>query len=751
MHKIHCQFQDYKMKNLPLILLFCFDIFLLILSFVLVLVGNSTSRPLLIVILSVNIMLNTYTAISAYKNSLIIDNLKDYLFSTFHGTDRQRLQQFHKLLDKNQIEYHFQPILNARTGEIFAYEALMNYKSNLLELSHPEILELAAKENRLYDIEKLALQNNMEVIRRHPNKFLTKKLFINCVLSHHLTEEDFAALLTRYGSLLEKAVIQLNDISYMNETIMEVFKKRLQKAKFQFAYSDYGTDETHIIGLINSCANYIKIDRSITRFIELNTKKQHLLSNIISFARLKNIKIIATGIERYEELEYLINLDIDYIQGNLIAKPAASLITAISVEMHETIQKLNYSKMLEVSSQKVYETRGDSTLDPYGLAEKAYSTILILEDQITFTSSQGKCAKISLVVPDNHNCEITLDNLLLCGVDRPSLMIGAGSSVILRLVGNNDFSKNGIRVVEKSDLQIVGDGNLTVHTDRNGRIGIGGSASQTYGNITLAGEGTIKVITGSNLSVGIGGGRNPANSMIRLLSGTVIINAGGHQTLGIGSFMGNAKIYIGTASIDIKAEGAMAAGIGSIIGSAEITSFGDINIRCEGKISTAIGSIEESTGLIHIKGGTLDLTVNSHIGTGVGAIQGKYTICLDAGELVILGGGNELTGLGDHFNMSSIRIKGGLLAVKLASSPSCPVTNTPQHIIIDSGNIQCDFPEGMVPVNSYGTPLRAHIITNTDEFVQSIETIAYQYEYRAVYSEHYPFIKVYLPENYFIG
>jgi len=715
-----------------------------------VLADDPSLRPLLIVILSINVVSIMFTAISAYKNSLIIDDLEDSLFNAYHGTDKLRLQQFHKLLDKNQLEYHFRPILNARTGEIFAYETLMSYKSNLLELSHGEILELAAKENRLYDIEKLTLQNSMEFIRRQPDKFLTKKLFINCILNHHLTEEDFSALLARYGSLLEKAVIQLNDISYMNETLTEVLKVRLQKANFQFAYSDYGTDETHIIELINSCADYIKIDRSITRFIELNPKKQQLLSNIISFARLKNIKIIVTGIERYEELEYIINLDIDYIQGNLIAKPEASLITAISREMFETIQKLNYSKPLEMPAQKIYETRGDSVLDPCSLAAKAYSTILIREDKITLTGSSDKHAKISLVVPDNHKCEITLNNLLICGSDRPGLILGVGSSVVLQLEGDNDFLNSGIRVVEKADLQIIGDGNLTVHANRNRRIGIGGSASQSYGNITFAGEGTIKVVTGSNLSVGIGGGRNPANSTIRLLSGRIIVNAGGYQALGIGSFMGNAKIYIGAANINIQAEGTTTAGIGSIIGSAEITSFGDINIKCEGKISTAIGSIEESTGLVHIKGGTLDLMVNAPIGTGVGAPQGKYTICLEDGELVISGEGSELMGLGDHFNMSSIRIKGGLLAIKLVSSPSCPATNMPQHITIDGGNIQCDFPKGIVPVNSYGTPLTAHIITNTDEFIQSIETIAYQYEYRAVYSEHYPFIKVYLPENYFI-
>ena len=419
--------------------------------------------------------------------------------------------------------------------------------------------------------------------------------------------------------------------------------------------------------------------------------------------------------------------------------------------MYDSIQKLNYKKILTLTNQKIYETNGDTILDPYVFSSKSYSSILIKEEKITFTSNSNKHAKISLVVPDNYKCEITLDNLSICGIDRPCLIVGSNSSVILRLVGNNNFSNDGIRVVEKSDLQIIGDGNLTIHADRNGRIGIGGSASQTYGDITLAGEGVIKVISSSNLSVGIGGGRNSANSTLRLLSGNIIVNTSGYQTLGIGSFMGNAKIYIGVANIAIKTEGTKTVGIGSIIGSADITTFGNINIECEGKISSAIGSIEESDGLILIKGGDLSLRINARIGTGVGAIQGKYTICLDDGNLVASGEGHELVGLGDHFNMSNIKIRGGLLAVKIVDPPNKNGLNSPRHIIIDGGNIQCDFQEGTIPINSYGTPLTAHIITNTDEFVQSIETISYRYEYRAIYSDLYPFIKVYLPENSIIG
>jgi hypothetical protein len=77
--------------------------------------------------------------------------------------------------------------------------------------------------------------------------------------------------------------------------------------------------------------------------------------------------------------------------------------------------------------------------------------------------------------------------------------------------------------------------------------------------------------------------------------------------------------------------------------------------------------------------------------------------------------------------------------------------NQPGKLIIDGGNIQLEFPEDNMPVNSYGTPLSSHIITNTDEFHQIFETVSYSYEYHASYSDRFPFIKVYLPDFTMLG
>lgn len=55
-------------------------------------------------------------------------------------------EELNKLIVQNLLEYYFQPIVNAATGTVFAYEALMRSKLETLH-SSAEILTLARSQS----------------------------------------------------------------------------------------------------------------------------------------------------------------------------------------------------------------------------------------------------------------------------------------------------------------------------------------------------------------------------------------------------------------------------------------------------------------------------------------------------------------------------------------------------------------------------------------------------------------------------
>lgn len=747
MHKNVNQFQDHQNRSKRIFLFYILDLSLIVLSIAAALIETSYSRIIIVIFLLLAIVCIIHTIAYSVKNLILAKNLEEYFFHRNYGSSSQKQKQLRRLLDENLFDYFFQPIVNANTGEIFGYEALMRTDPANIDLLPLEILDMASKEGRLYDIEKYTLNNTLKVMKVYSNIFQTKKLFINSIYSQQLTEADYSTVFNEYRSLFANVILEINEPANISETTMSLIHKRLEASGSQLALDDYGTGFSGNDMLPQIKPDYIKIDRSIIKYINLDSKKQTLASNLVISAKANQIKIIAEGVETPEELEYVIGLGVDYIQGYYTARPEKSPVSMLGEDVVQKIQRINYNKFCEISSKKVYETNGKKSLALSEISSDIYYAVVICEDELTLKGDPASIYDIAVLIPDNHSCKLTLDNVTLRNTERPTISLGSNSTAIIHLTGNNQLLNDGIRVCETADLTITGDGNLLIQADRTGRIGIGGSDSQTYGNITLAHTGNIKISCNGNISIGIGGGQNPANSRIHLLSGNVLVETVGYNAISVGSVLGYSYITIGRdCRLKAKSEATKAVGIGNLVGTAHIECSGDLDIRCDARMSANIGVLEDGDGSILIKGGTSSIKFNAQTAIGIGAVKGNMNIHFEDGDYLISGEGRELIGLGDHSGKSQIKINGGVLAIQLFAVNSVMTGNVSQKIVIDSGNIQSDFPEGTILVNSFGTPLISHIITNSDEFNHTIETVAYSYQYHAVYSNRYPFIKVYLPE-----
>lgn len=398
------------------------------------------------------------------------------------------------------------------------------------------------------------------------------------------------------------------------------------------------------------------------------------------------------------------------------------------------------------TEEKVYFANNETILSPVAISMKMFSDILINKEEVTLRDNLGRVANISIIIPDNYICHIILDNVNLHGYEKPCIQIGNNSSVTLELIGDNTFSNNGIRVPESSDITIIGEGNLLIQVERAGSLTIGGTSEQSYGNITLASTGSIKVVHAGIITAGIGGGYNTADSVIKFLSGNISVESSGAASVGVGCLNGNARIEVTDCKIRVHTEATRSVGIGCLKGYLSITTSGDLNCLTQGRYAVSIGVLDASVGSITVRGGCIIIHYNSHIGALIGAIHGKIDISILNGEVILFGEGTDIVGIGNQSGLSNTIIKNGLLSVQLFAANAIPIGNIQRNVVIDGGNIQCDFPPDIIPVNSYHTPLVAHILTATDEFRRTIETVSYSYEYQATYSSRFPYIKVYLPE-----
>ena len=235
------------------------------------------------------------------------------------------------MLDENLFTYHFQPIVEASTGVIIAYEALMRSGTERA-ITPLAILQHAKALGRLREVEKLTITNLLAYLRNHTRYFRKKKLFINSIPSCILSTEEFAALKEQYGDLMDQITIEFTEQSEASTEQLRTLLELRRDMGFYLAIDDYGTGYSNISNLLTLMPNYIKIDRSLISNIHEDKRKKHFAQNIIDYAHDNDFKVLAEGVEQTEELKTVIRMGVDLIQGFYTGRPEPKPATTIGEE-----------------------------------------------------------------------------------------------------------------------------------------------------------------------------------------------------------------------------------------------------------------------------------------------------------------------------------------------------------------------------------------------------------------------------------
>lgn len=245
----------------------------------------------------------------------------------------QAKEDLNKLIDEELVTYHFQPIVDAHTGEVFAYEALM--RSLLPAFMNPlDILRIARSQSKLYFIEHLTFFKSMADYVKQPG-YEKYTLFINTIANQSLNAEDIEKFSTQYADFLDHLVLEVTEAEKLEDRPAAEKRMLVDKWNAKLAVDDYGTGYNGESVLLQIEPNFVKIDRSIVHNISFDENRQILLQNIISYCKENKILIIAEGIENELEMKALIHAGVDYLQGFYLGQPSPKL-----QDVHESKKQL---------------------------------------------------------------------------------------------------------------------------------------------------------------------------------------------------------------------------------------------------------------------------------------------------------------------------------------------------------------------------------------------------------------------------
>ena len=662
------------------------------------------------------------------------------------NVELDKLNKFKQLVSRNDFRYNFQPIINAKTGDIFAYEVLMRTADDI-GLKPLEVLKYAEISNMLYNVEKSTFFNALQYYKENLDKFGGKKIFINSIPSVILPDDELEMLREMYSDISGNVVVEILENDDDDDTSIAAFDNLRSILNCNIAVDDYGSGYSNDMKVLNNNPNFIKIDMSLITSIDTDSKKQLLVSNLIKFGKKYNIMILAEGVETKEELAKVIELGVDLIQGFYTARPSKEIISEIDKDILEYIREENVRLSKYEKEQRVYDAKDGEIVNVFNLSLEKYSCVSVSEGTVHFVGTKSTIVDMLIKTTDESNVKLIFENVNIKGSTETTVKLGKKSKADIILKGDNIFNKEGIYVPPDAALTLLGDGSLTVKNNRNGGVGIGASFEKPYGSITIDIDGTLNINSSGDKIVCIGGGEKGANSMIRMRNGRVNIVGRGIYAVGMGSASGDTNIVIDRGTVTTQCIANEAVSIGTMYGTVDIIVSGFLDLTTDGERITGIGVLNGGSGHVDIANGECNSIIHGDIGTAIGSLGGRVDVNCIGGRVYSHAEGTRVCGIGALDAGGAINIRGGIVTVGIKSSEPMWIGSAEKKPIISGGNVILEDNGTIEAVNTAGEELVLYRVDKLNSCNLKITSGNISYTYRAVRDEISGLLCVYVPEK----
>lgn len=657
-----------------------------------------------------------------------------------------KLDKFKQLVNKNGFIYNFQPIVNAKNGEIFAYEVLMR-TSDDIGLKPLEVLKYAEISNMLYNVERSTFFNALKYYKENIDKFGGKKIFINSIPSVILPDSELSKLQSLYADISENIVVEILENDDDDDNTIAAFDNLRNILNCNIAVDDYGSGYSNDMKVLNNNPNFIKIDMSLITSIDTDSKKQLLVSNLIKFGKKYNIKILAEGVETKEELSKVIELGVDLIQGFYTARPSNEVIQSIDSEISEYIIEENVRLSKYDNENRVYEASDGEIVNVFNLSLEKYSGVFVPKGTVRFVGTKSHIVDMVIKTADESDTMLIFENVNIKGAVETTVQVGSNAKTTVVLEGDNTFNKEGIYVPPSSTLIINGEGSLAIKNNRNGGAGIGASFEKPYGSIIIDMEGTVSVDSSGDKIVCIGGGEKGPGSQIKIVNGTVNVTGRGICAVGIGSASGDTDIVVEHGTVTTQCIANEAVSVGTMYGSVNISLSGCLDLVSDGERITGIGVLNGGSGQIEVLAGDTKSVIHGDIGTAIGSLGGRVDVNCIGGRAHGHAEGTRVCGIGALDAGGTVHISGGIVTVGIKSAEPLWIGSAEKSPIITGGNVVLEDNGTITAVNTAGEELVLYRMEKMPTYNENITTINGSYTYRAQRDERSGQLCVYVPER----
>ena len=249
-----------------------------------------------------------------------------------HDTALRRLElkaDLQRALEHQEFILHYQPVIELESGRITGVEALIRWIHPERGIVQPlEFIPLAEETGLIVPIGRWVLREACAYAVELQGEFPMDPPFHMAVnlsarqLARPEIVDEVRDILAETGLAAPTLILEITESMVMQD--MELAIERLNQLKelgVLLAIDDFGTGYSSLNYVRRFPVDILKVDKSFIDEVADGGESSALTAAVIELAGILNLRPVAEGIERADQLERLMELKCDMGQGYFFARP----------------------------------------------------------------------------------------------------------------------------------------------------------------------------------------------------------------------------------------------------------------------------------------------------------------------------------------------------------------------------------------------------------------------------------------------
>ncbi|MEM9208082.1 MAG: EAL domain-containing protein [Pseudomonadota bacterium] len=235
--------------------------------------------------------------------------------------------ELRQALSHDRLEVHYQPKVDARSGELLGAEALLRWPHADRGLIPPaEFIPVAEEAGLIVELGHWVVNHVCAQIGHWQRRDLRPgRIAVNLSGQEFVLGDPLVSLfraVQRAGITAGDLELEITETVLMSDirSVLQTLH-RLRDAGFRLAVDDFGTGYSSLSYLQQFPVDVLKIDAQFVRHIPDDADSRAICKSIIALAHSLRLRVVGEGVETAGQQDFLRSAGCDVLQGFLVGKP----------------------------------------------------------------------------------------------------------------------------------------------------------------------------------------------------------------------------------------------------------------------------------------------------------------------------------------------------------------------------------------------------------------------------------------------